>query len=143
MLIFGDKCKYPTNGRPVLGVIRLISNAQKRLFQSGKMQGKPQWSAMGVFEKPPNGQRGEGNAVSVTTKFNTELAGRLIEFSRGETLLVAGFWEKDEWRSAREGKDIYCIVAEFVIAQPDYSQFYAVGEEENGKEEDMEEDVGF
>lgn len=143
MLIFGDKCKYPSNGRPVFGAIRLITNAQKRVFQSGKMAGKQQWSAIGVFESPPKGQRAEGNSVQITTKFNTSLAEKLIEFSRGEMLLVAGFWEKDEWRSSKEGKTVYCIVAEFVIAQPDYSQFYADGDRENESWDEMDEDVGF
>ena len=80
--------------------------------------------------------------MGITTQFNVQLAKRLIPFSRGETLLVAGYWQKDEWRSKKEGKNIYMIVAEFVIAQPDYSQFYAVEDGGEGMEEETD-DVGF
>lgn len=147
MLIFGTKSKYPENGRPVVGVIRLLSDARRTYFASGKNVGKAKWTAYGAFETPPPGQRSVDNAVTITTQFDIDLADQLIEFQKGTRLLVAGMWQKDAWQSQKKGKDVFVIKADLVVAQPDYSvmenQITDSASEIPGTEEPDDEDLDF
>lgn len=148
MLIFGQKSKYPENGRPVMGVIRLLAEANRSEFSTGRNAGRAKWSAYGVFEDAPPGQRGTDNTVTVSTKFDVDLAEQLIPFQKGTRLFVAGTWQKDEYRTERNGKDTYFIKAELVVAQPNYAELLVAESADNAAEYDKEagngdEDPGF
>lgn len=147
MLIFGQKSKYPENGRPVAGVIRLLADAKLSEFANGKNAGRAKWSCYGVFEDPPPGQRGENNTVTISTQFDVDLAEQMMPFEKGTRLFVLGKWLKDDFMTNKRGIDTYFIKAEIVIAQPNYAQLMdeeSMETEEYARENDPEDaDPGF
>ena len=123
MRLYG-KPLLESNGYPWIGVVTLTTDATVRDTEKG-----PIFSAFGAFERAPKGTKDNRLAIGITTKFNHELAKKLIAFPKGTRLLVCGSVEVSEYWTKRKGEKTYEVVAEFVHDQHDYK---SVEESQNG-----------
>ena len=136
------KPTFSHNGYPWVGVVTLITDSKIIPTKSGRKI----WNAYAKHEAPPKNasqeERSKGN-INITTGYNMDLADQLTTFPKGTLLLVCGHMEKDMYRTKKYGKEVWQLVAEYILAQPDYSNLYggSASEYEAGTSEDSYENT--
>lgn len=110
------KAMEPENGYPWFGTVTLLKDATVVTLKNNIKQ----WRAFGAFERAKKGDKSGKTTVGMTTVLDGELAGMLIEWKKGTRLFVAGAMKKNEYRTQKNGKEIYELNVEYVHDQHDY-----------------------
>lgn len=116
------------------------NDATFREFDSGKSV-----SNFGVRYTTADGDEpGRKKGVYMNVSAWNELSHYASGLEKGDTVLVVGFTQKDEYQSKKQGKEVLILVAELVLHQPtvDYSGGEADSAEEEGEPKSRFSDMG-